>query len=161
MPVLKVVVQIEAVIQNHLFVGLQQAKGQICNRLVRSERVVELADVHSQILERRLAKDGAVVAEVGGLPAVQVDLGVVGLSPARQLGPELHQLPVGAVGELGAVERLEPHGGVWTRVRANRPRLVVDASLVVVLNPLGHVVELVPWRKNRAECQIWNCRAVS
>lgn len=148
MPVLKVVVEVEALVQHHLFISLQQTQGEVYERLVRSERVVKFADVRRQVLESRLSEYGTVVAQVRGLPAVQVDLGVVGLRPAGQLGSELRQFLVGAVDKLRAVVRLEPHCGVRTRVRANCPSLVVDPSLIVVLDPLGHVIELVPCRKN-------------
>lgn len=46
------------------------------------ECVVEITDVHRQILQSRLSENGTVVAEVRGLPAVQVDFGVVGLGSA-------------------------------------------------------------------------------
>ncbi len=81
-PVLKVVVQIEALVQQNLLESIQQTKGEVYNRLVWPEYVVKVTDVHCQILQRRLSKYGAVVAEEGGLSAVQVDLCVVGLSPA-------------------------------------------------------------------------------
>lgn len=79
MPVLKVVVEIEALVQNNLFVSLQQTDRKVYKRLVRSECVVKFTDVHCQILQSGLSEYGAVVPEVGGLSAVQVDLGVVGL----------------------------------------------------------------------------------
>jgi len=143
-PVLKVVVEVEALLQHHLLVDPQQAGGQLGRRLVRPEGAVELADVRGHVLQGRLPEDGAVVAQVGGLPAVQVDLGVVGLGPAGQFGAQLRQLPVRAVDELGAVVRLEPHGGVGAAAGADGPRLVVDAGGVVVLEPPGRGVELAP-----------------
>lgn len=48
--------------------------------------------------------------------------------------------------KLGTVIGFEPHRGVGAGVRPNCPRLVVDPSLVVLLHPAGHVVELLPWR---------------
>ena len=79
MPVLKVVVEVEALVQHNLFISLQQTEGEVYKRLVWSECVVEFTDVHCQILQSRLSEYGAVVAEIGGLSAVQVDPGVVGL----------------------------------------------------------------------------------
>lgn len=149
MPVLKVVVEVEALVQHNFFESLQQTDGKVCKRLVRSERVVKFTDVHGQILQSGLSKYGAVVAEVGRLSAVQVNLGVIGLSSAGQFGSQLSQLPVCTVDKLGAVIRLEPHCGIRAGVRANCPRLIVDPSLVVILDPLGHVIKLVPWRKNK------------
>ena len=151
MPVLEVVVEVEALVQHHLFVRLQQTEGKVFKRLVRPERVVKFTDVRGQILQGGLSKYGAVVAQVGGLAAEQVDLGVVRLSSAGQFGSQLRQFPVCAVDKLGAVVRLEPHGGVRAGVRANCPRLVVDPSLVVVLDPLGHVIKLVPWRQTEKQ----------
>lgn len=158
MPVLKVVVEVEALVQHHLFVRLQQAEGKVFKWLVRSERVVKFTDVRCQILQGGLSKYGAVVAQVGGLAAEQVDLGVVRLSSAGRFGSQLRQLPVCAVDKLGAVVRLEPHCGVRAGVRADCPRLVVDPSLVVVLDPLGHVIKLVPWRKKEKQFSARNCQ---
>lgn len=79
MPVLKVVVEVEALVQHNFFISFQQADGKVYKRLVWSECVVKFTDVHCEILQSRLSEYGAVVAEVGGLSAVQVDLGVVGL----------------------------------------------------------------------------------
>lgn len=112
---------------------------------MRPEGVVKFPDVHRQILQSGLSKYSAVVAEVGGLAAVQVNLGVIGWGPAGQLGSQLGQLPVRTVDKLGAVVGLEPHCGIGAGVRANGPRLIVDPSLVVILDPPGHVVKLVPW----------------
>lgn len=112
---------------------------------MRPEGVVKFTDVLRQILQSGLSEYGAVVAEVGGLAAVQVNLGVIGSGPAGQLGSQLSQLPVRTVDKLGAVVGLEPHCGIRAGVRANGPRLIVDPSLVVILDPLGHVIKLVPW----------------
>lgn len=146
MPVLIVVVEVEALVQHNLLVGLQQAESQVDKGLVRPEMVVKLTDVHRQVFQRGLSEDGAVVAEVRGLSAVQVDLGVVGLRSAGQFGSQLPQLPVGTVDKLGAVVRLKPHRCVGAGVRQNRPRLIVDPGLVVLLHPAGHAVELAPCR---------------
>lgn len=147
MPVLKVVVEIEDLVQHNLFVSLQQTDGEVSEGLVRSERVVKFTDVCCQILKSRLSKNGAVIAEVRGLAAVQVNLGVIGLSSAGQFGSQLAEFPVGTVDKLGTVIRFEPHRGIGPGVRANGPRLVVDPSLVIIPNPLGHFVKLVPCRK--------------
>ena len=155
LPVLKVVVEIEALVHHNLFVSLQQTDGNVYQRLVRSECVVEVPDVHRQVLQSGLSKYGAVVAQVDRLSAVQVDLGVIGLSSAGQFGSQLAQLPVCAVDKLGTVVRLKPHLGVGAGVRPDRPRLVVDAGLVVVLDPAGHVVKLDPWRKRKVLSSHW------
>lgn len=112
---------------------------------MRPEGVIKFTDVLRQILQGGLSEYGAVVAEVGGLAAVKVNLGVIGSGPAGQLGAQLSQLPVRTVDKLGAIVGLEPHCGIRAGVRANGPRLVVDPSLVVILDPLGHVIKLVPW----------------
>lgn len=108
------------------------------------EGEVELADVRRQVLQRRRSEYGAVVAQVRGLSAVQVDLGVVRRRAAGEFGAQLLQLPVGSVDELGTVVGLEPHRGVGGGVRAHGPGLIVDPSAVVILHPLSHVVELTP-----------------
>lgn len=84
MPVLKVVVEVEVLVQHHFFKSLQQTDGQVKKGLMGSEWVVKSTDVCRQILQSRLPEDGAVVAEVGGLSAVQVNLCVIGLSSAGQ-----------------------------------------------------------------------------
>lgn len=112
---------------------------------MRPEGEVELADVRCQVLQRRRSEYGAVVAQVGGLSAVQVDLGVVCRRAAGQFGAQLLQLPVGSVDELRTVVGLEPHRGVGAGVGAHGPGLIVDSSLVVELHPLSHVVKLTPY----------------
>lgn len=69
-PVLKVVVKVEALVQHNFFVSFQQAESEVEDRLVRPERVVKLADVRGQVFQRGLAEYGAVVAQVPGFSAV-------------------------------------------------------------------------------------------
>lgn len=82
MPVFKVIVKVETFIQHDLFISFQQTKSQVCEGLVRSERVVKFADVRRQVLESRLFEYGAVISQICGFSAVQVDLCVVGLCSA-------------------------------------------------------------------------------
>lgn len=79
MPVLKVVVEVEAPFQHDSLKSLQQTDHGICKCLVWPKCVVKFTDVQCQIFQSRLSENGAVIAEVRGLSAVQVDLGVVGL----------------------------------------------------------------------------------
>lgn len=146
MPVLKVEVEVEVLVQHNFLESLQQTDDQVEEGLMWSEEVVKLPDVCCQMLQGRLSEDGAVVAEEGGLSAVQVNLCVVGLGSAGQPGSQLTELPVCTMDKLGAVVRIKPHRGVGAGVRANRPRLVIDPSLVIILDPAGHFIKLFPWR---------------
>ena len=86
MPILKVIVQIEVLLQDDLLVRFNDANDGIQCRLMWLKVMIEVPYVRGQRFHGGLTKDGIIISQIGRLSTVQVDLGVVGLGFACELG---------------------------------------------------------------------------
>lgn len=139
-PVLEVVVEIESLLQHYLFIDLHQAQHELKHWLVRLKWMIKVSDICGKSFHWGLIKDAAIISKVGRLTAEQVDFGVVCLTSAWKFGSKLCQFSVCAMYKLWTIIWVKPCGGVGSWVGPYCPRLIINTSLIVLLNPLCQII---------------------